>query len=122
MAFTSSRVACGKARFAVPLIRARIRLEDIHPDHASDQRGKQTWRLHVQFVCRRLLPHADDHDGEQDQDEHHHDADGEDQDGQHQLLTPLPIVRSMDPATAKTHARSRAADQNGAGLRAGLAA
>lgn len=103
MAFTSSCVACDKARFAVP-IRDRIRLADIHAEHAPDQRGKETWRLPVQFVCRRLLPDSDDDDGEQDQDEHRHGAGDEDQDGQHQLLAPLPIVRSMDAAAAKIHA------------------
>jgi len=119
MAFTSSRVACSKGRFAVPLIKVPIRLADIHTKQAPDRRGKETWRLHVELLSRRFLPHADDHDDEQDQDEHHHGADGEDQNGQYQLLPSLPIVRSMDAATAKIHIRSRA-DQIGGELRAGL--
>ena len=59
--------------------------------------------MHVELLSRRLLPHADDHDGEQDQDEHYHSANSENQEGQHQRLAPPPKVRSTDVATAKIH-------------------
>ena len=51
--------------------------------------------------CWRLLPDADDDEGEHDQDEPHGSG-GEDQRGGHQRSAPLLIVRSMNEA-AKIH-------------------
>jgi hypothetical protein len=82
-----------------------IRLADRHAERAPDQRGKETRRLNVQFVRRRLLPDASNHDTEQDQNEDHRAPDGKYQKGQHQLPALLLKVRSMDVATAKFHAR-----------------
>jgi hypothetical protein len=47
-----------------------------HPERVLGQACHQVWRLPGQLLCGRLLPDADDYDGEHDQDEPH-DTDGE---------------------------------------------